>query len=52
VAVWFGTSAKPWANLAIAFGVIGWSIGLLLTALCIRLMWLAQRRRTRSEFPG
>jgi hypothetical protein len=50
VAVWFGASTKPWAKVAIISGVIGWSLGLLLTFLSIRIMWSAQRRRANSEF--
>jgi hypothetical protein len=53
VATWFLTTPtiSRTAPLAIA-GIVGWSVGVLLTLLSLRLMWRAQRAREDDRRQG
>lgn len=50
VAWWFLHSGRTWSDPAIAPGLAAWTLGLVLTLLSLRLLWLAANRRTVTDY--
>jgi hypothetical protein len=50
VAWWFLHSSHAWSDPATAPGLTAWVAGVVLTLLSFRLLWLAAKRRTVTDF--
>lgn len=50
VAWWFPLSGHLWSDPALVPGLAAWAIGVVLTLLSLRLIWLAARRRTVADY--
>jgi len=50
VAWWFLLQGHAWSDPAVAPGLAAWAIGVVLTVLSLRLIWLAAKRRTVADY--
>ncbi|MFG1639813.1 hypothetical protein ACGFMK_05965 [Amycolatopsis sp. NPDC049252] len=50
VAWWFLLQRHAWSDPAFAPGLAAWAIGVVLTVLSLRLIWLAAKRRTVADY--
>lgn len=50
VAWWFLLSGRAWSDPAVAPGLAAWAAGVVLTLLSLRLIRLAAKRRTVTDY--
>lgn len=50
VAWWFPLSGHSWSEPAVVPGLVAWAVGVVLTLLSLRLIRLAAKRRTVTDF--